>query len=195
MEVVSPVLNTSQTVSPTFAEFWEAISVHFLVIKSPSCGGHVHITPLNYTRKFSLEELRQIAFSTIVYEDHINSILPFQRRTNEYCPPNSTCSARLKAIFAAGKSSQAFQALGLAIKGIMTENELYSFMQVAGARPDHRRDRYALWNFQNVVPREGYSGTIEFRGGSQFTSTKGTLRWVSFVIGFVDLALKEVRNP
>src|SRR5271155_1948897 len=103
MEAVSPKLNTKQKVSQTFDEFWEAMGVHFDVKRESSCGGHVHITPLNTNNKFSLDEIRQIAFATVVYEDLIHSILPPARGTSGFCVPNTRLSSRLKRSFASGK--------------------------------------------------------------------------------------------
>ena len=58
-------------------------------------------------------------------------------------------------------------------------------------------NRYVLWNFQNIFPNPKTgkcTGTVEFRGGNQFLSTKGTLAWVAFVLGFITLAIQEVRD-
>jgi hypothetical protein len=186
MEVVSPKLNTKDTVTGTLSEFWEAMMVHFDMRKEPTCGGHVHVTPLNASSKFSMQELRNIAFATVVYEDFVNSVLPPARRGNRYCSLNSQTECGLRRTLVGGKSTESLQSVAAAIRSKLTESELHSYMQ---------NGRYVLWNFQNIFPdaRTGRcTGTVEFRGGSQFLNTMGTLRWIAFVLGFITLALKEV---
>lgn len=195
MEVVSPILNTrQQTVASTVSEFWEAMRVHFDVQRDASCGGHVHVTPEGVGRKFTLAELKKIAFATVVYEDYVRAVLPPGRRDNQYCRPNSRSTGRdgqacgLRAALSHGKTAHSLRAVAEGVKAAQGERQLATFMQ---------KDRYVLWNYQNIYPdlvSGKHTGTVEFRGGSQFLDTKGTLAWVVFVLGFIALALKEVRN-
>ncbi|KAL2210269.1 hypothetical protein CC79DRAFT_488676 [Sarocladium strictum] len=186
MEVVSPKLNTTQDVTEIFSDFWEAMRVHFNPQKDISCGGHVHVTPLNLTSKFSLKALKRIAFATVFYEDFIDAILPQARIENKFCIKNSrSLGSGISEAMSWGKSPVVLQQVATKIKGLKNEVELYMYMQ---------GDRYVLWNFQNTIPnpKTGRStGTIEFRGGNQFLSTSGTLAWLAFVLGFVTLALKQ----
>jgi Putative amidoligase enzyme len=191
MEVVSPKLTTRQPVTDTISEFWEAMSVHFEVQKDTSCGGHVHVTPIRNGDKFTLIELKRVAFATVFYEDWVMSILPAARRSNGYCKPNSQStnnageSCRLRQLLLGGKTMQSLRTVAAEIKAATTERELCTFMQ---------KNRYVLWNYQNIYPNASgkHTGTVEFRGGSQFLTTKGTLSWVAFVLGFITLALEEV---
>lgn len=195
MEVVSPKLNTTMHLTTTLSDFWEAMRVHFNPQKDISCGGHVHVTPMSLNSKFSFRSLKKIAFATVVYEEFVQSILPQARRENKYCLVNSqSVDAGLRETLlawgggAAGgsKTAQALQRVAAEIRGRTSETELYFYMQ---------GNRYVLWNFQNIFPNPKTgrcTGTVEFRGGNQFLSTKGTLAWVAFVLGFVTLALQEV---
>lgn len=189
MEVVSPRLDTTQHLSSILSDFWEAMRVHFNPQKDPSCGGHVHVTPVSRNNKFSLRSLKKIAFATTAYEDFVTAVLPPLRRTNQYCKRNSTSAeSGLAETLAWGKSSTALLLVAQEIKRRKTETELYFYMQ---------GDRYVLWNFQNIFPNPKTgrcTGTVEFRGGNQFLSTKGTLAWVAFVIGFITLAIQEVKH-
>jgi hypothetical protein len=189
MEVVSPKLNTTQDVTEIFSDFWEAMRVHFNPQKDISCGGHVHVTPLNLTSKFSLKALKRIAFATVFYEDFIDAILPQARIENKFCIKNSRSpGSGISEAMSWGKSPVVLQQVATNIKSLKNEVELYMYMQ---------GDRYVLWNFQNTIPnpKTGRStGTIEFRGGNQFLSTSGTLAWLAFVLGFVTLALKQVSH-
>ncbi|KAK0667840.1 hypothetical protein QBC41DRAFT_303943 [Cercophora samala] len=46
--------------------------------------------------------------------------------------------------------------------------------------------------FANVHSTDDtHSGTVEFRGGSQFRTATGTFAWVAFVLSFVTLSLHE----
>lgn len=181
MEIVSPVMKTKDEPSQTLAEFWEAINVGFTVQKERSCGGHVHITPSNSTKRFSITDLRAIAFATVVYEDCVYSILPQARKLSRYCKPNTQQDSHLRRICAGGPSTQAYRTVGNILNELATADDVYGFLQ---------NTRYVLWNFQHVVSNS--SGTVEFRGGSQFRDTNGTLRWIAFVVAFINLALSEV---
>ncbi|PNP44934.1 hypothetical protein TGAM01_v206373 [Trichoderma gamsii] len=186
MEVVSPKLDTMHGVSPIFSDFWEAMRVHFKPQEDISCGGHVHVTPVNLKNKFSLRTLKKIAFATVVYEDYIAEILPTTRRDNHYCRLNSeSLECGLNKTLGWKKSSGALRKVAAEIKSKTKKADLCHYMQ---------GNRYVLWNFQNIYPRrkaKRCTGTIEFRGGNQFLNTKGTLAWVAFVLGFVTLAKEE----
>ncbi len=206
MEVVSPVLNTAQPVTQTIQDFWEAMSAHFDVQRNVLCGGHVHVTPSNGSKRFSLAELKIIAFAAVFYEDYVADMLPRARRNNPYCSANSqsisrhgsTCQLRVYLRAGAGgsgtsgpvaKTVDGLRMVADQIRLAASETQLARFMQA---------DRYVLWNFANTHPdpRTGKcSGTIEFRGGSQFCNTTGTLSWVAFVVGFITLVLTEVAPP
>lgn len=187
MEVVSPKLDTMQGVSPIISDFWEAMRVHFKPQQDISCGGHVHVTPVNMKNKFSLRTLKKIAFATVVYEDYVTEILPPARRDNHYCRRNSeSLESGLNKMFGWKKSQGALHKVAADIRSIRSKLDLCHYMQ---------GNRYVLWNFQNICPhrkRRRCTGTVEFRGGNQFLNTKGTLAWVAFVLGFITLAKEEV---
>lgn len=187
MEVVSPKLDTMHGVSPIFSDFWEAMRVHFKPQEDISCGGHVHVTPVNLKNKFSLRTLKRIAFATVVYEDYVAEILPATRRDNHYCRLNSeSLECGLNKTIGWKKSQGTLRKVAAEIKSKTKKADLCRYMQ---------GNRYVLWNFQNIYPRRKTrrcTGTIEFRGGNQFLNTKGTLAWVAFVLGFVTLAKEEV---
>lgn len=187
MEVVSPKLDTMHGVSPIISDFWEAMRVHFKPQEDESCGGHVHVTPVNLKNKFSLRTLKKIAFATVVYEDFVAEILPAARRDNHYCRLNSqSLESGLNKTLGWEKSIEALHKVAAEIRSKTRKADLCHYMQ---------GNRYVLWNFQNIYPkrrRRRCTGTIEFRGGNQFLNTKGTLAWVAFVLGFITLAKEEV---
>lgn len=190
MEVVSPRLDTTQEVGTILGEFWEAMRVHFNPQRDISCGGHVHVTPVSLNNKFSLRSLRRIAFATVVYQDFVAAVLPQARRQNQYCTPNSQSegSGLHETLLLCGRSNASMHKVATEIKAKGSETELYFYMQ---------GNRYVLWNFQNIFPNPKTgkcTGTVEFRGGNQFLNTKGTLAWVAFVLGFITLAIQEVRE-
>jgi len=185
MEIVSPVLNTrTSNITNVLSEFWEGMGIHFDVRKAPSCGGHVHITPPTSSCRFTLRDLKTIAFAIVISEDFVQAILPPIRRNNKYCAMNTRSDCGVKQLVRVGKSSVSFASVNAAIKNIASERDLCLFMQ---------RDRYVLWNFQNTFPQNNgrCSGTLEFRGGSQFLTARGSLRWIAFVVAFITLALEE----
>ncbi|KAK2593282.1 hypothetical protein QQS21_009006 [Conoideocrella luteorostrata] len=186
MEVVSPRLDTTLHVSRILSDFWEAMRVHFNPQRDPSCGGHVHVTPMSHKNKFRLSSLKKIAFAAVAYEDFVSAILPPARRTNQYCKFNSqSVDSGLCETLLWGKSTASLKQVAAEIKGLADETQIYMYMQGS---------RYVLWNFQNIFPHPKTgrcTGTVEFRGGNQFLNTKGTLAWVAFVLGFITLATKE----
>ncbi|KAF5717998.1 SWIM zinc finger protein [Fusarium globosum] len=187
MEVVSPRLDTKQHVSGILGDFWEAMRVHFSPQRDISCGGHVHVTPVSGQNKFSLRGLKKIAFASAVYEEFVAAVLPKARRENQYCRPNSQSmgSGLRETLIRFGKSKGSLIQVASEIKSTTSEMDLCYYMQ---------GNRYVLWNFQNIFPNPKTgkcTGTVEFRGGNQFLSTKGTLAWVAFVMGFITLALEE----
>lgn len=187
MEVVSPKLNTTLHLSSIFADFWEAVRVHFTPERDISCGGHVHITPANLTSKFSLRSLKRIAFATIVYEDFVQEVLPQARRENKFCVRNSQSQGSgLNETLTWHHGPAGLRRAAAAILSKKNEVDLWIYMQ---------GNRYVLWNFQNTFPNPKTgrcTGTVEFRGGNQFLATSGVLAWLAFVIGFITLALQEV---
>lgn len=187
MEVVSPRLETSLHVSRILSDFWEAMRVHFNPQRDPSCGGHVHVTPVSFRNKFKLSSLKKIAFAAVVYEDFVASMLAPSRRDNQFCKLNSqSVDSGLRETLLWGKSTGSLKQVAAEIRGLSSETDLYMYMQ---------GNRYVLWNFQNIFPHPKTgrcTGTVEFRGGNQFLNTKGTLAWVAFVLGFITLAIKEV---
>ncbi|KAJ6443833.1 3-methylcrotonyl-CoA carboxylase subunit alpha [Purpureocillium lavendulum] len=207
MEVVSPRLDTTQPVSRTLSDFWEAMRVHFSPQRDASCGGHVHVTPVSARNRFSLPALKRVAFAALAYEDFVAAVLPAPRRDNAFCRLNSRSpdagvvvargaggggggagggsSGCGEGALARGKSAAALRRVADEVRALPGEAELYLYMQGS---------RYVLWNFQNIVPHPKTgrcTGTVEFRGGNQFLNTRGTLAWVAFVLGFITLALKE----
>jgi hypothetical protein len=194
MEIVSPRLTTKMEVTQTLSDFWEGMRVHFDPTRDRQCGGHVHVTPLRAGNKFTLDELRRVAFATVYYEKEVLAVMPSHRRSNLYCRPNSAANdsglALIRRSSGANWTTQSLGRVRDAIRNSSGAEKLAGFMQASS--------RYVCWNFHNTFPtvdrsgRTRHSGTVEFRGGSQFLNTKGTLAWVAFVLGFITLALEEV---
>ena len=110
-----------------------------------------------------MQELGQIAYATIIYEKHVLEILPKERRTHEYCRPNTNVSPALIRIFEGGRSKTSYEK---AIRNVV------------------------LWNFKNLETPG--SGTIEFRGLPGVHSGQETIHWILFAVGFILLAVEEV---
>lgn len=161
--------------------FWDAMRKVFKVRENFTCGSHVHVAP--FGRKYTLPELKTIAFAVVVYEDLVHYILPAARQENTYCKRNSAVSPKLKELLQSGKNKNSFSAVGNRIKQIQTKQDLWVLMQ--GNEPG---GRYVIWNFKNIFG----SGTVEFRGGRHLRGPNRTLWWITFAIAFVSLALKMV---
>jgi hypothetical protein len=151
----------------------------FVVIKDLSAGTHVHVTPAG-VGKFSLDQLKNIAFTLAYNEGIIREILTEERKNNRYCKINSKASQELYNLLHCRPSD-----LKDAITGLTNENSLISLMQ--------SDDRQVLWNFQNTRPRG--IGTIEFRGGRHMRGHVRTLRCIAFAISVIYMSLQEVNTP
>ena len=165
--------------------FWKAFyDVFDIELRNPSCGSHVHIKPS--ASEYTMVQLKSIAYAVVIYEKHILTILPPERRNYDYCQANTKVSPSLRDVFLHGRNKESYQILRQEIDKIHTPEKLYIFMQ--GGEEGSRR---TLWNFQNLLPNE--TGTIEFRGISGVHSGQETVDWILFAIGFILLAIEEVR--
>jgi hypothetical protein len=169
--------------------FWEAMTTVFQVQKNISCGSHVHVAPVG--RPYTLNEARKIAFAVCIYEPYVFSILPHERRNNPHCERNSKVAGRMGSLFRE-RSSVALRMIANDIKGKTNYTGLCYYMQNSA----ENADRKVLWNFQNLVASNRThkpSGTIEFRGGRHLRGAVRTLRWITFAVVFISMAVEEVR--
>ena len=157
--------------------FWEVVRHDFVVQTNHSAGSHIHVAPVN--RNFTLGELRTIAFAVIINESSVCQTLPQERRDSSYCARNS----KVSRFIGNNSSSAALKAIAIYVRNISTKADLCRYMQDG--------DRKVLWNFQNTVGSTP-SGTVEFRGGRHLRGPVRTRRWITYVLAFIAMALKEV---
>lgn len=137
------------------------------------------------------------------YEDLVQAMLPEGRRTPRspenpttigqpanstarlYCRSNTSSSSSLNSLFNSEGSR-----LEKVNEVQRTVNSTDAKGIVAYMQGEDHDDRYALWNFQNILG----SGTIEFRGGRGIRGLERTRWWVSFVVGFIQFLLTEERR-
>ncbi|KAK6442531.1 hypothetical protein LTR95_001233 [Oleoguttula sp. CCFEE 5521] len=174
---------------------------------STKCGTHIHITP-GPAKEWSLEQVKLIAVGVIRYEDHVQKMLPANRRSassydsndtflsdsdndsdsghphaNKYSRRNSGDSDRLKEIFQCSSYALGLglpRSTGVAVKA----NEINHQTDMAAIVGIMQKQRYVLWNLRNLL---GKKKTIEFRGGRGLRGPVRTKWWIAFVVGFVDL--------
>ena len=186
MEIVSRIFKVPEKDwVDEVGRFWKVFYDGFdIELSNQSCGSHVHIKPS--ASEYTMVQLRSIAYAVVIYEKHILTILPPERRGYTYCQPNTKVSPSLEQVFWNGKNRASFETLRQEIGEIHTPEHLYMFMQ-----GDEQGSRKALWNFKNLLP--GSKGTIEFRGISGVHSGQETVDWILFALGFILLAIEEVR--
>ncbi|KAI0911252.1 putative amidoligase enzyme-domain-containing protein [Ustulina deusta] len=185
LEAVSPTLRTGGGWEYEIDTFWYAWGHIFQKPDVSSlCGSHIHVSP--FPRKaFSLYQLKHIAYGIIFYEPLIQELLPECRQHNKYCRKNTSCSAKLMSM-GSGDGGELRDILNYIMGRIGDKQELRDFMQESWGT---RKDRYVLWNFDNILP-DG-SGSIEFRGGHGLRDPVATRMWISFVVAFIHLCLEK----
>ncbi|KAI1749939.1 hypothetical protein F4782DRAFT_533021 [Xylaria castorea] len=147
--------------------------------RSELCGSHIHIS-MGRDKRFSLSQLKTIAYGIAIYEPLIVSLLLSNRVNNDYCKLNTKDSTKLRQC---GSDRRAIARL---IKSATDTMMLKEVMQ---------SNRYVLWNFANIIP-EG-SGTIEFRGGRCLRGAIRTKRWIAFTISIIHafLSMNVLKHP
>ncbi|KAI0481571.1 putative amidoligase enzyme-domain-containing protein [Xylaria cf. heliscus] len=185
LEAVSPTLCTGVHWEVEIDKFWYAWSDVFEKPDASSlCGSHIHVSPFP-TKAFSLSQLKDIAIGVICYEPLIQDLLPKCRQYNKYCHMNTLCSNRLQDM-GSDDGDELRDVVHYISDWIEDEEELRNFMQESSGT---RKDRYVLWNFDNILP--GESGSIEFRGGHRLRDKEETRMWISFVVSFIHLCLEK----
>ena len=118
--------------------FWEAMTKVFQAQKDMSCGSHIHVGPIG--RKWTLDELKKIAFAVCIYESYVCNILPSERRDNQHCERNSKVGTAMGSSLRQ-RSSASLRMIAYQIKSKTNTNELCAYMQ---GSIDNRK---VLWNF------------------------------------------------
>jgi hypothetical protein len=174
IEAVSPALDVRADWGAEIDTFWSALrAVFHMPERSDLCGSHVHIARSRVER-FTLSQLKTIAYAVVVYEPFVTELLLPARRESAYCKPNTRSSDYLYRVRGdAGAVARLIDSAG-------GEEELRNIMQSS---------RNVLWNFDGVLP--GGSGAIEFRGGRSLRGELRTKRWMAFAVSFVHAMLQQ----
>lgn len=185
LEAVSPILCTDFHWERDIDKFWSAFGqVFHMPDPSRLCGSHVHVSP-KPSREFNLRQLQSIAFGTIYYENEVIELLPWYRQNNKYCQLNTVHSRALYRLV--HQENLCAGDICDRIKRMDSKLEIRNCMQRSD---DANKDRYVLWNFDNVLP--GRSGTVEFRGGRGLRGPVRTKRWMAFAVAFFYLCISQV---
>lgn len=183
LEAVSPIINTARDWERGIDVFWSAFG-HVFRKPEPStlCGSHIHISPMRRDKRFQVHELRYIAFGICLFERLVTRLLPRERQQNKYCRRNSF-RLTVDEYLERGMPDDSFL-LWRQVSDQRSTQSLRNWMQYSSGT---KKDRYVLWNFDNVLPES--SGTIEFRGGPGLRGPVLTKRWIAFVVAFIHLCL------
>ncbi|KAH6849763.1 hypothetical protein B0I37DRAFT_369792 [Chaetomium sp. MPI-CAGE-AT-0009] len=174
IEAVSPALDIRADWGAEIDTFWSALrAVFHMPERSELCGSHVHVARSRVER-FTLSQLKTIAYAAVVYEPSVTELLVASRRESTYCKPNTRSSDYLYRV---GVDPRAVAEL---IGGARDEEELRNMMQGS---------RHVLWNFDGVLP--GGSGAVEFRGGRSLRGELRTKRWMAFAVSFIHAMLQQ----
>jgi len=180
MECVSTVQDFDKHVwESEVKNFWAVLLSLFEVKKNFTAGTHIHVAP--WGKPFSLKQAQIIAFACCYYEPYVISLMPKERRDYKYCQRNTQVAGRMAILYKQKK----IHVIASDIKKKGSLKSLCTYMQ-GGVDSGHRR---VMWNFQGLLKKK--TGTIEFRGGRHMRGPGRTIRWITFVVVFVMLAIKE----
>ncbi len=175
MEAVSPVMRVRGNWEHEIDTYWAAMrAVFHMPEREDSCGSHVHVSK-GPNHRFTLAQLKTIAYGIVLYEPLVMGLLMPNRVDNRFCKPNGQHADRLR-------QNTSHTARAQLIAGAANEAGLRDIMQ--------NNDRYVLWNFSNTVPDK--SGTIEFRGGRGLRGEVRTKRWITFAVALIHALLTMV---
>ncbi|KAI8626748.1 putative amidoligase enzyme-domain-containing protein [Xylariaceae sp. FL1651] len=180
MEAVSPVLGCRAHWEGEIDKFWAAMrAVFHMPERSPKCGSHIHISR-GQSQRFTLPQLKTIAYGIVIYEPLVLQLLMVDRAENTYCMPNTQRSTRLR------QCGTNWAAIAQLINSATSNEMLRDIMQ---------DNRYVLWNFDHILP--GRSGTIEFRGGRCLRGEIRTKRWIAFTVAITHafLSMNDITHP
>lgn len=191
LEAVSPVFSTAKHWEADIDNFWQAWDkVFHMAEASHACGSHIHVSP-SPRKRFSLANLKNIAYGAVLYEDCVQQCLPYFRRNNRYCRVNTEHADELSGMMGCCESAQcSLEQVWNRLRDAPSAESVRETMQASSAGGN---DRYVVWNFDNIL--DGKSGTVEFRGGRGLRGPLKTKRWASFVLAFIHMCLSQVISP
>ena len=188
LEAISPVLKSTDDWILKIERFWRAVDSFLNVEIDYRCGTHVHVSPsgryTGWDKRFTMEELRQVAYFVATTETWVEQILPSERVDNFYCQSNSSRINEQWSTYGHSWASHPRE-LRVVCDSLREANNPQKLCWVM-----QRGSRYCLWNFENTIPPN--KGTIEFRGGRHVRGKVMTIRWTVFAIVFVALAIEKV---
>jgi hypothetical protein len=150
-------------------DLWDIFNSLCLIQTNNTCGTHVHISP---NIGFTIDSAKSVARAALYSESAINSLVPPDRRNNEYCKS----LRRDNLNFVAGTAQECIKL----VDRCSTLAELVELMNM--------NNRYWTWNFRNLL--QGGKMTVEFRQPPDVVIAKDCLAWAEFVVTFGGAALK-----
>ncbi|KAF2749892.1 hypothetical protein M011DRAFT_456630 [Sporormia fimetaria CBS 119925] len=189
MELVSPVLDYQKmNLWPgQFDRVWSVLANSFSTSSTNQCSTHVHFSPRG--APWTLSQIQSIAKSVLYYERAIDSIMPFERRTNAWARSNRHNVLFLKedmaTLFHWIDSCTSLSQVAFYMCAFDKDSD-YGRMDKATEHFPHFVFR---WNFTPLV--EGTTGTIEFRQPPGSFKASDTKTWVNFGAAFINAAVNH----
>lgn len=150
----------------------------------PTCGLHVHVNVRGRAKGSKLTR-KQIAYVWAAYARYQFSI-------HEMLSPSRVPTRYARSLFLnGGENRNIFEQLHKWVRGGSansgkSDKEFCNYVLGGGrSRPCEQRRPNVRYSQVNLVPVSKY-GTIEFRGHSATYDTERVMRWVSFLVGFVE---------
>ena len=129
---------------------WHLVNLFASVDINIACSTHVHVSP---DQGWSLPMVKAVARAALYFENAIELLAPYSRRSNEFCKANKVDNLKLKNL----PLDDCFAR----INGCTTLVQIASLLQPPRAAKhqgkiilpaDEEVDRYYAWNFDNLRP-------------------------------------------
>ncbi|EZF36597.1 hypothetical protein H112_08960 [Trichophyton rubrum D6] len=163
VEIITSILYTDRPWENQLNLFWYTLTDSFEVRGDPSCGTHIHFSPVG---GFTLAQLKKLTAFVTIFQPAITALIPSGRRGTDWCHANAEVAEGLRAKYMAGRP-----VLLAWIEGFSDKSELWENISP---------NKTVAWNFRNA--REGGCGTVEFRQPPGVVSNAATKRWVAIAL-------------
>ncbi|EHA48169.1 hypothetical protein MGG_10956 [Pyricularia oryzae 70-15] len=198
IELVSPKYNLYSKWIDDLDTIFAVLGSSFVVVASPSCGTHIHIST---EPAMEAQEVCTLAKMILSTEPAFDALMPVARRASarHWCQSNRAGSAFLGSKLTL---EQCFQVVDLAardggVAGVVAALNTHSpeagsgFARATRGRLARLSGQRFKWNLAGLVNEGVGTRTMEFRQPPGSVTADGVRGWVELTLGFVEGGLRR----